>query len=191
MEKDRSCVYLKMDKWSDDKLKKLIKLYEQRPNLWDREHPDFGKHGPQYMSHKEISEELGVDEKELKAIINKIKIKFKECLQEPRINPIKWRFYDKLRFLTKHIRVDERKRDVKNAAADTMAIPTTAAAAIPSDVVDVTFMAMARVVKEFPRKKIAELQIEIWKLISETQLAQEEAWKCYFYILTLHYILTS
>lgn len=185
--------------WSDDQTLKLIELYKSYPSLWDGQHSDYGKRSTNYSSFYEISQQLGFREEDVKVKIRSLRIKFDQCHLAWMKTPdrtVDWSYFKPMAFLAKTYRKPEEKYNAGFSRNTTRADDTnrtenngvglpvsngSLAAPLaepepPRDRIDQFYLAMAGLVKHFPREMLYELNAKIVASISEmeTKLAKQD-----------------
>lgn len=172
------------DTWTDDKICDLIILYHSHTNLWDRQHPDYRKHSAKFSSISKISQRLKVSDDEVKAKIAKLRAKFDQCWASHVTAPhrtVDWPFFKHLLFLTQGHRKPEEKFNVNGSennkhmdlSASNVSLNASSLDAFPEsprDPIDRLYLAMASLIKHFPRIILAELNAKIMLLISEMEM---------------------
>lgn len=97
--------------WTDSMTLKLIRMYKQNEHLWNRNSPLFGSPTPRTLTWQQMSQKLNVTIQEVTLKIRSLRKIFKSNWRKVQATgtslAIKWRYYDKLKFIETSFHTNE------------------------------------------------------------------------------------
>lgn len=95
--------YAPEKKWQSHTVLKLIKLYEERPILWQLNHPYYHQNIKRNVDLQQISDSLKVSKGSVTDKINQLRFQLTRVnrkLETNQISNSNWRFFEAMQFIT-------------------------------------------------------------------------------------------